>query len=282
MPDKALLESLRQRLPDAFSQTMLDGALKALAQSDNPVRAHQFAATHRELMDYVLEVKAPAADVVRCPWFKQEKDRDGPTRRQRALYACRGGLNDDFLKTRLSIKPDDLHRGFSEPFKKLNAQTHLRPGAVLSDATEIDQFADEVIGALDGVFDAIDELHATVVGALAAELHGEAMSAFVRDTIAELDEISGRYETGAVWIEETKVLSLDADTINYHIAGNVDVTLYYGGSSDGTEIDEDFPYACTTTAPASDPMAFDSTKTEMKVDTTSWHGGDEPEAQEAE
>jgi hypothetical protein len=89
-------------LPDDFSRNMLDGALKALGHADNPVRAHQFAVTLRELMDHVLEVMAPTADVARCPWFKQETDRDGPPRRQRALYTCRGGLTDDFLKSRLS------------------------------------------------------------------------------------------------------------------------------------------------------------------------------------
>jgi hypothetical protein len=39
MPDEALLNNLRRRLPDDFSHTMLDGALKALGQTDNPVRA---------------------------------------------------------------------------------------------------------------------------------------------------------------------------------------------------------------------------------------------------
>jgi hypothetical protein len=39
------------------------------------------------------------------------------------------------------------------------------------------------------------------------------MSAFINETIQELDEIAGRYETGFVWLEEVKVLSLDADMI---------------------------------------------------------------------
>jgi hypothetical protein len=280
MPDEALLNNLRRRLPDDFSHKMLDGALKALGQTDNPVRAHQFAATHRELMDHVLGLMAPTADVMRCPWFKQQKDRDGLTRRQRALYTSRGGLTNDFLRNRLKIKPEDLHRDFSEAFQKLNDQTHVRPTTVLSDADDIEDFANNVIGALDGVFDAIDEVKETITKAIIRELHGEAMSAFVKETIAELDEIAGHYNTGAVWIEEAKVLSLDADRIQYHIEGNVDVTLLYGSGSDGAEIDEDFPYKCTTTAPASDPTKFDSSKTKMKVDTSSWNGDVKPEVPE--
>jgi hypothetical protein len=63
------------------------------------------------------------------------------------------------------------------------------------------------------------------------------------------------------------VLSLEADGIRYQIKGNVDVTLVYGSKGDQAEIDESFPYECTTVAPASDPNKFDSSQTEMKVDT---------------
>jgi hypothetical protein len=204
MPDEALLESLR-RLSDNFSHKMLDGALKALGKADDPVGVHQFAATMRELMDHVLEAMAPTGDVMRCLWFKQDKEREGPTRRQRALYTCRGGLTDDFLKNRLKIKPQELHGGFSEAFQELNKQTHLRADTVLSSADEIEEFANNVIGALDGVFDAIDELKETATNAINKELHGEAMSVFVRETIAELDIIAGHYNTGAVWIDEATV-----------------------------------------------------------------------------
>jgi hypothetical protein len=69
MPDEALLNNLRRRLPDDFSHTMLDGALK---EADNPVRAHQFAATHGELMDHVLGLMASDAVAERlilsCGW----------------------------------------------------------------------------------------------------------------------------------------------------------------------------------------------------------------------
>jgi hypothetical protein len=113
----------------------------------------------------------------------------------------------------LKIKPEDLHRGFSEAFQELNKQTHIRPDTILGDADEIEEFSNNVIGALDGVFDVIDELKETIAAAINKELHGEAMSVFVRETIAELDEIAGHYNTGAVWIEEAKVISLDVDSI---------------------------------------------------------------------
>jgi hypothetical protein len=65
-----------------------------------------------------------------------------------------------------------------------------------------------------------------------------------------------------------------SDTIEYHVNGSVDVSLLYGGNSDGAEIKESFPFTCMTIASARDPVDFDSEKTEMKVDTSSWHGDD--------
>jgi hypothetical protein len=157
MPNDALLQSIHERLPDRFSHTMLDGALHVLGQADNPMRAHQFAGTLRELIAHVLEVKAPAAEVVRCPWFKQDKEIEGPTRRQRALYTCRGGLTDAFLKNTLKLDPGKLHAEFSAEFQKLHKRTHVRPDTVLSDAAEVEDFVNDAFAALDSVFETIDD-----------------------------------------------------------------------------------------------------------------------------
>jgi hypothetical protein len=274
MPEKSLIDKLRSRLPDDHSLKMLDGALKVLEQADNPMRAQQFASTQRELIAHVLEVLAPTADVMRCSWFKQDKGVDGPTRRQRAIYTCRGGLSDSFLADHLQVDPSELHSGFSEAFQKLNKRTHIRLGTVLTDQNEIDDFASETLSALNGIFDTMDELRETVTTAISKELHGEAMSAFINETIEELDILAGRYNTGAVWIDDAKVLSIDADTIKYQVDGTVDVTLMYGGRSDPAEIDENFPYKCTTVAAVGDPTRFDASKTAMAVDTSSWFDED--------
>ena len=113
----ALLTPLRDLLPDQFSQGALNGALHVLGQADNKMRAHQFARTLRELIAHVLSVIAPTSEVIRCSWFKQDKRAEVPTRRQRALCTCRGGLTDAFLRTTLKLKPGDLHREFSESFR---------------------------------------------------------------------------------------------------------------------------------------------------------------------
>ena len=270
MPDQELVDRLRKRLPDDFSVRLLDGALAVLTQENNPARAHQCASSFRELIAHVLETMAPAENVMRCAWFKQDKKIEGPTRRQRALYTCRGGLTDEFLKDKLGIKPTELHSELGPAFVELNKRTHVRPDTELKGTEEIEEFADGALAALDDLFATMDEVREKIATALSKELHGAAMSAFVNQTIDELANISGRYTTDAVWIEDAEVVSLDVDTIRYRVAGSVDVTLIAGSKSDGAEFDENFPYECTTLASATAPMTFQSERTEMKVDTGSW------------
>jgi hypothetical protein len=282
MPDEALVVELKGRLPDEFSRTMLEGALHVLRQHQNPMRAQQFAATLRELITHVLQSLAPDADVARCSWYKQDQNTDGPVRRQRALYTCRGGLSDDFMKHKLGVDPKALHSEFSQVFQQLHKRTHVRADTLLTDPAEIEDFANEVIGALADVFDTIDDVRARILDAVSVELHGEATSAFINQTIEELGEISTHYETGTVWIDDVEVISLDADRIEYRVKGNVDVTLMYGSGSDrandlGAEIAESYPYDCRTRASTSDPTKFEAEETTMKVDTGSWHGDGEPD-----
>jgi hypothetical protein len=86
-----------------------------LGQAENMMRAHQFASTLRELIDHVVELMAPDAEVMRCPWFEQLKEVEGAIRRQRALYACRGGLTDDLLKKTLKLKPSSTIASTLQP-----------------------------------------------------------------------------------------------------------------------------------------------------------------------
>ncbi|WP_425291829.1 hypothetical protein [Bradyrhizobium ottawaense] len=121
-----------------------------MTQEDNPARANQSASSFRELTAHVLEAMAPTADVMRCDWFKQDKNVEGPTRRQRALYTCRGGLTDEFLKDKLGIKASELHRGLGDAFQELNKRTHVRPDTELTSEAEIDEFSDAALIALHG------------------------------------------------------------------------------------------------------------------------------------
>jgi hypothetical protein len=278
MPDEGLLERLRARLADDFARKLLQGALDALTQKNVATRVQHFSVSMRELSEYLLKQMAPDdAAITRCIWYKQDSNAEGPTRRQRALYASRGGLSDSFLKDKLDLDPSEFHQDFSPAFKELNKRTHLRPDTVITDPAEIEDFANTTIRALLEIFEVADDVRAEIIRSIETHLHDEAIGAFINETIGSLDLIAGRYETGGILIDNMRVLGIDGETIRYEITGSVDVTLHYGSGSDATSIDENFPFTCTTAASTTEPLKLLSDQTEMKVDTSSWHGEDEQE-----
>lgn len=276
MPDDALVKRLEDRLPDQFARDLLKGALGALAQENVATRAQHFSVSMRDLSDHMLKQLAPDDAVIkRCAWYEQYPKLDGPTRRQRALYASRGGLSDAFLRNELKLDPDEFHDQIGPAFKQLNDCTHLKPNTVITEPVELEDLANKTIGALVEIFDATEEVRGEIVSRIGTHLYDEAVGAFINETIDSLDLIAGNYETGGIFYDELRVLSIDADTIRYEITGSVDVTLHYGSGADATTIEENFPFTCTTAASAIEPLKLLSDQTEMDVDTSSWRGEDE-------
>jgi hypothetical protein len=90
MPDERLVKRLEGRLQDNFSRGLLRGALAALVQDNVATRAQRFSVSMRDLSDHVLKQLAPDDDAVKASaWHEQHPKAQGPTRRQRALYASR-------------------------------------------------------------------------------------------------------------------------------------------------------------------------------------------------
>jgi hypothetical protein len=274
MPNEALVKAVRGRLPDDGHVQMFDDALSALT-SDNQRRAQHFAVTIRELLGHVLSSHAPDDEVRRCVWYKQEEGTRGPTRRQRALYLSRGGLTDDFIRETLELDPDEFHREVGRAFEELNKNTHGRPSTTPIDSAEVEEFADRVIGCFAEILDVVDDVRREIEGCIELHLQDEAASAFIKETIEDLDIIASRYATEAVLFDQARVLEIGSEFVRYQVTGTVDVELQYGGKADAVQIDETFPFTCAMAAKASDPFKFVGDMTVMEVDTSSWHGDDQ-------
>jgi hypothetical protein len=277
MPNNALVQSVRPRLPDDAHVQMFDDALAALA-GENRLRAQHFAVTMRELFGHVLSSRATDDEVQRCVWYKQDQGTRGPTRRQRALYISRGGLSDDFIRDTLQLDPEEFHQEMKDTFGELNKNTHIGPDTAPTESSEVEQFADRVISCFDEVFNVIEDVRHEIERAIAPSLQDEAASTFIRETIEKLDSIAGRYTTEGILFDETAVVEICAEFIRYRVTGTVDVQLHYGGKSDPVEIDENFPFTCAIVAKVTEPFKFLSEKTEMEVDVASWEeeGQEEP------
>jgi Predicted pPIWI-associating nuclease len=277
MPNDALVQNVRRRLPDDAHVQMFDDALAALA-GGNRLRAQHFAVTMRELFGHVLSSGAPDQQVLRSIWFRLEKGADRPTRRQRALYLSRGGLSDDFIRDTLKLDPDEFHGDLKDAFNELSKYTHSRPNTAPTEPVKIEEFADRVLSSFVEVFDTIDEVRHEIEHAIEARLQDEAASVFIRETVDKLDILAGSYSTEGVLFDESKVLDIDSEFIRYRVTGTVDVELNYGGGSDPAQIDEAFPFTATITAKVSEPFKLLEDMTEMEVDTSSWHGDEQAES----
>lgn len=271
MPNDVLVQSMRGRLPDQAHVQEFDDALAALA-GDNRRRAQHFAVTLRELFGHVLSSRVSDHEVAKCSWYVQEQGARGPTRRQRALYLSRGGLPDAFIRETLGLDPDEFHADLKKAFDGLSKNTHIRPGAPPPTVAEIEEFADRAIESFVEVFEVIDEVRASIKQAIEPKLQDEAASAFIAQTINELDILAGQYTTEGVLFDEASVVEIGSEYIQYRITGTVNVQLHYGGKSDPAQIDENFPFTCTIVAKVDEPLKFIDEMAGMEVDTSSWFG----------
>jgi hypothetical protein len=268
------VETLNTRLPDSFSQMLLTGGLQALS-SDNPIRAHLFAATMREIVGHLLGSLAPDDDLIRTTWFVEEADR--PTRRQRITFAIQGGLSAETVD-KLEFDADEMHETVTSAIKQLNKRTHVRPSTLLVDPLEIELFANDVVDAVLEFFNAIDEMRATVGRAVVDNASAPVLASFVRESNCMIDELSTHSYVEQVEITEVRVKSIGLLEIEYEAEGLVYVELNYGSSTDrekgdGASMRDEYPFTCSMTG-AVDDLSKMYDVVAIEVDTSSFYADD--------
>ncbi len=180
-------------------------------------------------------------------------------------------MSDGFLRDTLKLDPEEFHKELKAAFDELSEKTHVRPNCAPTEPAKVEEFGDLAISAFAEIFDVVDDVRHQVEQAIAPNLQNEAATAFIRETINELDIIAGRYTTEGVLFNNASVVEIGSEFITYKVTGTVDVQLHYGGKSDTVEIDANFPFTCTIVAKVSEPFNFLSDMTKMEVDTSSWH-----------
>ena len=109
-----------------FERELFSAALRNLHDASNPLRLNNFAFSVRELMRHVLHRLAPDENVLRCPWYANETPTpQGISRRQRALYAVQGGLQDSYVTGILGINSIAQQKTMSRAIEVLNKYTHV-------------------------------------------------------------------------------------------------------------------------------------------------------------
>jgi len=271
----AIAALLKPKLPDDFSRRMLDGALRVLADTGNPVRLHMFAPAVREVMKHTLGVLAPNAEIKDCLWYMPHAGKNEIWRTDRASYIIRAGLLDAFVTGELGFELEEAIQGVNTAIEELNTLTHVRPTSLRLDEADI---AETVVGILEA-FVALLERAAEFREELSRRLTDHCPSAVfdaaIGETILEIDELASRYSIERPSVYEVRLVKLSARAVEFEASGDIYATLEWGRGDDYAEMSESFPFTITLRAPASNPLEVVADRETLKVDNSGWYGTDD-------
>lgn len=268
--------SIKQHVPnDEFAALVLDGALMAARDAQNPIRGNLFAAAIRELITHVLHSLAPNANVEACPWFKLVPDARGPTRKQRASYIVQGGISDDFLANELGLDPEDSHRDLLDAMNELNRLTHVQKGTVIGGERAVRDLAERTLSAILTLFESARLCRQGIEAKLEGHVDREVMDKLISETIDDLDILSTHTTVEEHEVETVEVASLNHEFIEYEVSGTVYVELQYGSDSDvendiGARMPDSYPYSATMRSDVAAPKKILGDSVVLAVDNSSF------------
>jgi hypothetical protein len=219
-------KQVKRILPDEFCHKVIDGAMRVLEDTSNPIRLHLFAASIRELLTHVMHGLAPDEEVEKCSWYAPEENTRGPTRRQRAIYITRGGIAEERVGVLGSGISATQHKEVLAVMGQLNKYTHVRPRTVVEDPGVIEKFASAALKTIDSLFYAVKITRASLLNAIQRE-YGEEFDRFVVDTLASAEELAGRTDLEEPYPEAFHILNISSATVWYRTEGSLNDNLRY-------------------------------------------------------
>ena len=162
-----------------------------------------------------------------------------------------GGLADDFLQS-INAERATLYDSIGPKIDQLM-------GAVVV----------ETLGFLIDLLQAIQFCRRQVTDALENEIHDETVMTLVTESLDDLDVVSSTHSVDTVDVLSTKIVSLDEDTVQFHIEGKVGIDFHWGSSSDGIDGSETFPFQLTMWSFVDDLQQIHDPQ--LMVDADFWH-----------
>src|SRR5262249_41770620 len=93
-----------------------------------------------------------------------------------------------------------FHEEIGPAFDQLNKRTHLKPDTVITDATELENLANETIGALLEIFDVTEEVRTEIITRIEGHLYDEAIGAFINENDRQPRFDRGRLGDGGCFV----------------------------------------------------------------------------------
>lgn len=274
--------ALKNKSDDQFSGWALEGALRALADNENPLRLNFFSTGMRILFEHLIDTLSPEDEVVRTSWFKAEREDGKPTRGQRVLFAIQGGLSETFVKDELKVDLPPLRTRLLTAFAELSKHVHGNENTIIRGQSEQDIVAERTVAAMGAFLDALRECRDAVLMPIAETLDSAAVDALLSDSMLEVDELAPHFSVDEMYVEDVVVSAIGAEKITYRVTGSVEVTLQWGSNSDvrrgdGAESSQSFPFHCEFQVPLDDPWDLGQAKLTYGVDVSKWHDAMTPE-----
>lgn len=185
---------IESQLGTDFEKALFQAVLANLNDKGHPLRLNNFSYSARELIRVVLERLAPTEDVTRCPWYKDETDKENrPTRAQRIFYAIHGGLETAYVEEELGIPVLHTKRCIVQQVETLSKFTHITEDVFNVDDKE-DVVALEVLSSLSNFFDMLIKSRITVTEKVSEEIvDKEVVDGVLFETDLELDALASHY-----------------------------------------------------------------------------------------
>lgn len=221
-PDQSVA-ALRLKVSDQFSGWAIDGALRALADNDNPLRLNFFSTAMRILFEHVMDTSSPEDEVVKAPWFRPERTDGKPTRWQRVVFAIQGGLSEEFVREELEIDVSPLRKRLLDSVDELSKHVHGRENTIIRDLIEQGTVVSTTVAAMGMFLDALHECREAVLTPIAEALDNAAVESLLSDTLMEVDELAPHYSLDEIYVDNVTVHTIGADWITYQVTGSVDV-----------------------------------------------------------
>ncbi len=277
--------ALCPKVDDQFSGWAIEGARRALADNDNPLRLNFFSTGMRILFEHLMDTLSPEDQVVKTTWFKSERQDGKPTRGQRVLFAIQGGLSETFVRDELKVDLPPLRTRLLTAFAELSKHVHGSENTILRNRSEQDVVAERTVADMGAFLDALRECRDAVLKPISEALDSAAVDALLSDSMLEVDELASHFSVDELYVDDVAVSAIGADKITYRVTGSVEVTLQWGSNSDvergdGAESAQSFPFDCEFQVPLDDPWDLKHAKLSYGVDVSKWHEAmapDEPE-----
>lgn len=285
LPLAEIVAALKLKVEDQFSGQAIDGALRALADLENPLRLNFFSTGMRILFEHLMNVFSPEAEVVKASWFKPMRDDRKPSLGQRVSFAIHGGLSEEFVKEKLNVDLPPLRKRLTSAYGELSKHVHGNENTIIFDRGKQDVVAESTAVSMGAFLDALRECREAVLKPIAEALDSTAVDTLLSDAMLEVDELATHFSVDELYVDSIIVSTIGADTITYLVEGSVEVTLQWGSNSDlrrgdGAESSQSFPFHCEFQLSLDDPWDLDDAKLTYGVDVSRWHemmAPDEPD-----